>query len=304
MSTELARLDDNTMEVESMTVMMSNLMKNLTNDKNLNNDVSVETLAKNFNDDIFVEILKHLNIFESSSVADRFCQAWRKASDQDWQTLDFSMLKSNYIKTQVVPFVWVSSRFNNNLYNLLFAALNSSHGNIKTLIFHYNLYLADDQFVYTAKRCPLLRRLVFVSWNRIMKTSIKEAIRGWKDLESMTMPSMYSPKYVFKEISKNCKNFKELKNMGRLHMRLALALTKHLPNLKIDDYYNEEYRFIDEIDRRIISEKASRLCELILCKEETSCTMCRRTKYDCGIPRWYRYEEGIWKDDEVKSLAI
>lgn len=170
--------------------------------------------------------------------------------------------------------------------------------------------------------------------------TIKKAIRGWKDLESMTMPSIRDPKYVFEEISKNCKNFKELKIMGRLHMEFASALTEHLPNLKVlsircsnldmealvlildkleglqvlnishscfvkrDDFDHEEYKFIHEIDLSTISEKASRLCEFLLCKKQTSCIMCHRTKNDCGFPRWYMYEEGIWKDDEVNSLAI
>ncbi|CAL5211007.1 unnamed protein product [Lathyrus oleraceus] len=336
MCRESGRLDDTTMEVENMTVMMSNLMKNL------NNDVSVETLMKNFNNDMSIEIFKYLDIFESSSAIDRFFEAWCKASQEGWQTLDFSMLKSDFIKTQVEPFVWVNHGFDNNLYNLLFAALKSNNGNIKNLIFHYNLFLTDDQFMYSAKRCPLVRRLVFVSWNRIKKISIKKAIRGWKDLESMTMPSIRDPKYVFEEISKNCKNFKELKIMGHLHMRFASALTMHLPNLEVlsircscldmkalvlildklqhlqvlnishscfvkpgfsvDD--RERYIFINDIDLSTIREKASRLCEFFLCEKQTSCIMCHRTRDDCGFPRWFMYEEGIWKDDEVKSLAI
>ncbi|KAL5066411.1 hypothetical protein RYX36_028148 [Vicia faba] len=317
MCREFKRLSDGT-EVEKsgekMMMMMSNVMKNL-------------------NTDLYVEIFKRIDMFESNSAVVRFLKAWGKANYEHWQTLDFSMLKSDFIKTKSVPFVWVHSRFDNVLYNLLFVALNSSKGNIKNLIFHYDLYLTDDQFMYTAKRCPLVRRLVFLSWNRIKKISMRKAIRGWKDLESMTMPSIDDPKYVFEEISNNCKNFRELKVMGRFHLGFANSLTMYLPNLKVlsircselvkealilildklehlevlnishscfvNDVNNYEgYRFDP-----IISEKASRLREFVTCSKE-SCIMCHRTKIDRGRPRWFKYEEGRWKDDEVSSLSL
>jgi len=190
-------------------------------------------------------------------------------------------------------------------------------------------------------RCPLVRRLVFVSWNRIKRMGIRKAIRGWKDLESMTMPGIYNPRYVFEEISKHCKNFRELKVMGCIGIQFAFALTRCLPNLKVlslrcsglskkalilildklkhlevlnishschvelvpDPYYEiEEYKFTGDIDP-IIIEKASRLREFHTCMKE-SCIMCKRTRDDDGLVRWFQYEEGIWKHDEVSSLAL
>ncbi|CAK8575441.1 unnamed protein product [Lathyrus sativus] len=295
-------------------------------------------LMKNVNTDLYVEIFKHIDIFESTFAAARFLEAWGKANNELWQTLDFSMLKSDFVRTGSAPFVWVHSGFDNVLYNLLFIALNSSRGNIKNLIFHHDLYLADDQFMYTAKRCPLVRRLVFLSWNRVKKISMRMAIRGWKDLESMTMPSIADPKYVFEEISENCKNFRELKVMGRFHLGFAKSLTMYLPKLRVlsircseldkealilildklehlqvlnishscfvndSNKSYEGYRFISESDCSI-SDKVSRLREFLMCSKE-SCIMCQRTKIDGGRPRWFKYEEGSWKDDEVSSLAL
>jgi len=114
-------------------------------------------LMKN-HEDVLVEIFKRLDIFESPSAVSRFCEAWGRASSNQsfWQTLDFSMLKSDFIKITAPPYVWVNSNFDNTLYNLLFIALNLSQGNIKTLIFHYYLYLTNDQFMYTAKRYVLI----------------------------------------------------------------------------------------------------------------------------------------------------
>ncbi|CAJ2655367.1 unnamed protein product [Trifolium pratense] len=268
-------------------------------------------------------------MFESTSSIIDFTRAWGKSNNDQWETLDFSMLKSDFIKTKSEPYVWVNSRCDNFLYKLLFVALNLSQGNIKTLLFHYNLFLSNDQFSCIARRCPLVRRIVFVSWNRIKKVEIRKAIRGWNDLESMTMPPLKDPTYVFQEISKNCKNFRELKVMGRLDKRFALSLVTYLPNLKVLsvrcsvlvkealilvleslkylEVLNVSHSYfvvpISHIDRNTICEKASKLRQFVTCMEKP-CIMCDRTRMDCGLSRWHKFKEGIWKDDEVSSLAL
>lgn len=186
-------------------------------------------------------------------------------------------------------------------------------------------------------RCPQLRRLVLPAWNRIKKTGICKAIRAWKDLESLTMPGIANPPYLMEEISKNCKNFRELKIMGPCDKFFASTLATYLPTLKVlslrcSMLYKEALiivldslphlevlnishcllievlpppgpkKVVSEIDQSII-EKASRLREFLTCMND-SCTMCQRTKIDEGLMRWYRYEEGLWKADEVSSLAL
>ena len=186
-------------------------------------------------------------------------------------------------------------------------------------------------------RCPQLRRLVLPAWNRIKKTGICKAIRAWKDLESLTMPGIANPPYLMEEISKNCKNFRELKIMGPCDKFFASTLATYLPTLKVlslrcSMLYKEALiivldslphlevlnishcllievlpppgpkKVVSEIDQSII-EKASRLREFLTCMKD-SCTMCQRTKIDEGLMRWYRYEEGLWKADEVSSLAL
>jgi hypothetical protein len=186
-------------------------------------------------------------------------------------------------------------------------------------------------------RCPWLRRLVLPAWNRIKKTGICKAIRVWKDLESLTMPNIANPPYLMEEISKNCKNFSKLKIMGPCNNSFACTLATHLPKLKVlslrcsiiekdaliiilDSLLHLEVlnishcllievrlrpatkRVVGEIDQSI-REKASRLREFITCTKDL-CIMCQRTKNDDGQIRWYRYEEGLWKADEVSSLAL
>lgn len=164
-----------------------------------------------------------------------------------------------------------------------------------------------------------------------------KAIRGWKDLESLTMPTIGNPPYFLQEIAANCKNFRELKIMGPCDIYFASSIAMYLPNLKVlslrcstllrdvlihilDSLEHLEVlnishcilmeilpppqnkRIMREIDP-VICEKASRLRQFLTCMED-SCIMCQRTRNDEGIVRWYKYEEGLWKADEVKSLAL
>ena len=91
---------------------------------------------------------------------------------------------------------------------------------------------------------------------------------------------------------------------------LALIL-EELKKLKVlnishcaitEDSPLEPMRILTKLDKSIL-EKASRLDEFLTCMSD-SCIMCQRTLNDRGFLRWYRYEEDLWKVDEVKSLAV
>ncbi|KAK3220757.1 hypothetical protein Dsin_014727 [Dipteronia sinensis] len=295
---------------------------------------------EDLDNDILVRIFQLFDVFELTSGIAHVCSSWRLACCDPllWKTLDLSMLKSNFIKIPLEPYVYVHNDSNMKLTRVLKISLNLSRGYIKTLIFHVNLYVSDDQLTYTAERCPRLRRIVMPAWNRIKKTGICKAIRTWKDLESMTMPCIANPPYIMEEISQNCKNFSELKVMGPFDVYFAETLVSaHLPKLKVlslrcsmlnkdalililDGLSNLEVlnishcvliesqpppapkKVITKLDESIL-EKASRLREFLTCMDD-SCLMCQRTKDDEGLMRWYKYEEDIWKDDEVRSLAL
>lgn len=289
--------------------------------------------------DILVRIFQSFDIFELTSGIAQVCSTWRLAACDPllWRTLDLSMLKSNFIKIPLEPYVYVDCRSDKTLTKVLKIALNLSRGNIQKLIFHFNLYISDDQLTYAAERCPRLKRLVMPAWNRIKKTGICRAIRMWEDLESLTMPSIASPPYLMEEISRNCKNFSELKIMGPCDISFASTLVDFLPTLKVlslrcstilkdalviilDGLPNLEVlnishcllievppppapkKVLKEIDVSIL-EKASRLREFLTCMDN-SCVMCQRARSDEGLMRWYKYEEGLWKTDEVRSLAL
>lgn len=289
--------------------------------------------------DILVKIFQTFDIVQLTSGIGQVCSTWRLAACDPllWKMLDLSMLKSNFIKIPLEPYVYVDGRSDRTLTRVLKIALNLSRGNILTLIFHYNLYVSDDQLTYAAERCPRLKRLVMPAWNRIKKTGICKAVHMWKDLESLTMPSIANPPYLMEEIGKNCKKFSELKIMGPCDIFFASSLVTFVPNLKVlslrcsilvrdaliillDGLQQLEVlnishcllievptppapkKVVSQIDELIL-QKASRLRNFITCMNQ-SCIMCQRTRNDEGLIRWYKYEEELWKVDEVKSLAI
>ncbi|KAF7852363.1 hypothetical protein BT93_L0915 [Corymbia citriodora subsp. variegata] len=289
--------------------------------------------------DILVKIFQTLDIFDLTLRMAHVCSAWRVACCDPllWNTLDLSAIESNYIRIPLEPYVYVHGQSDKEVTQLLKIALNLSQGSIQTLIFHFNLYLSDEQLTYTAERCPLVKRVVMPAWNRIKKTGICKAINMWPHLESMTMPSIANPPYLLEEISKSCKNFSKLKIMGPFDMHFALSLVSYIPKLKVLSlrcsviFKDALIMILDQLQdlevlnishcilieagppspsRRVvrgidpfIMDKAGRLREFLVCMND-SCILCQRARSDEGLMRWYKYEEGSWKSDEARSLAL
>lgn len=104
--------------------------------------------------DILVKIFQAFDIFELTSSIAQVCKTWRLACCDPllWKTLNLSGLKSNFIKIPLEPYVYVHGRSDKSLTQILKLALDLSCGSILTLIFHYNLYISDEQLTYTAER--------------------------------------------------------------------------------------------------------------------------------------------------------
>ncbi|XP_075484863.1 F-box/LRR-repeat protein At3g48880-like isoform X1 [Primulina tabacum] len=294
---------------------------------------------EDMNHDILVKIFRTLDIFDLISGIGQVCSMWRLAACDPllWRNLDLSMLKSNFIKIPLEPYVYVDGRSDKTLTRVLKISLNLSRGNILTLIFHYNLYISNDLLTYTAERCPRLKRLIMPAWNRIKEAGICHAIHIWKDLESLTMPSISNPPVLMEEISENCKNFSELKIMGPFDVCFTSTLVAFLPKLKVLslrcsmilkdalviildglkglEVLNISHCLLVDVPpppaprnvlRKLdstIFERTGKLKKFISCMND-SCVMCQRTKNDEGLMRWYKYVEDLWKVDEVRSLAI
>ncbi|XP_015070269.1 F-box/LRR-repeat protein At3g48880-like isoform X2 [Solanum pennellii] len=258
---------------------------------------------------ILVTILLYLDIFQLTSVIPQVCRAWRLACCDPllWITLDLSVLQSNFIRLQVKPYVYVDSPSEEKLTGLLNNCLNLSRGNIQTLIFHPNLYVNDNQLTTAAERCPRLKRLVMPSWDKIKKRTMCRAIHIWNDLESLTMPSIKNPARVIEEIGRSCQKFVALKVMGPCDMLFASALASFLPNLEV---LSVRCTVLSKPALAIILEKLKKLKVLnishcAITEDSPLEPMRILTKLDKSIlEKASRYEEDLWKVDEVKSLAV
>uniref|UniRef100_M1DTG3 F-box family protein n=2 Tax=Solanum tuberosum TaxID=4113 RepID=M1DTG3_SOLTU len=109
---------------------------------------------EDLNIDMLVKIFQSFDLFQLISVIPQVCHAWQSAcSDQHlWKTLDLSIMKSNFIRVSIPPYIYVDTPSREKLNRILKICLILSHGNKLTLIFHYNLYVDNNQLTYSAKR--------------------------------------------------------------------------------------------------------------------------------------------------------
>ncbi|WMV20461.1 hypothetical protein MTR67_013846 [Solanum verrucosum] len=167
---------------------------------------------------------------------------------------DLSVMQSNFIRIRALPYVYVDTLSREKLTRILKICLNLSRGNILTLIFHYNLYVDDNQLTYTAKRCPRFKRLAMPAWEKLEKQTICSAFHERKDLESLTMPSLEERAYVIEKIGRSCKKKFELKIMAPCDILFASALVSFLPNLGLGyESTSDDYKIL-KIDDKSCSE--------------------------------------------------
>ncbi|GLT35973.1 hypothetical protein SLA2020_103810 [Shorea laevis] len=135
--------------------------------------------------DILIKIFQSFNIFELISGTAHVCSAWRLACCDPllWKTLDLSMLKSNFIKIPLQPYVYVDACSDKILTRVLKISLNINRGSIRTLIFHFNLYVSDDQLTYTAERIANPPYLM----EAIAKNRMKKGLRKADEVSSLAL---------------------------------------------------------------------------------------------------------------------
>ncbi|WMV08152.1 hypothetical protein MTR67_001537 [Solanum verrucosum] len=66
---------------------------------------------EDLNTDMLVKIFQSFDIFQLISVIPQVCHAWQSAcSDQcPWKTLDLSIMKSNFIRVSIPPYMYVDT---------------------------------------------------------------------------------------------------------------------------------------------------------------------------------------------------
>jgi len=161
------------------------------------------------------------------------------------------------------------------------------------------------------------------------------AVKRWPALKSLTAAGVTQPKRLLKAITENCPDFSDLKHMGLVDDKFANTVITCLPKLKIlslrgsliyrealylilENLENLEvfnishclitaspmapWPFYGQLDDRLL-ERGTRLKRFIVCAQR-SCTKCSyAARHYRKMVRWFDYDEGFWKQDEVSGFT-
>ncbi|CAL9147619.1 unnamed protein product, partial [Musa hybrid cultivar] len=172
---------------------------------------------------LLLQIFKELNPIDHGAVA-RVCHLWRMTylDSSLWRIVDLGSLRSNSI--------WVNTRI--RLSQALRNMVTYGRVNIRCIIFHPQLLIKDEHLNLIAQGCPHLKRLVVLRWEVMNKNAMCNAIKNFRDLESMIVPGNTSL-HIMKMMSMSCKSFSELKVIGCFPKRFGIRATLYLPGLKV-----------------------------------------------------------------------
>ncbi|CAL9128442.1 unnamed protein product [Musa textilis] len=122
-------------------------------------------------------------------------------------SLDLQVVRSNFVRVDTRAL---------GLPEALRMVVASVHENITCIVFHPSLHIHDKDLNLIAEGCPHLKRLVLPCWDLISEFAMRNAIEGWRELESMTMagfswsPRLFTTQLIMVRIKTYCKNFSKL----------------------------------------------------------------------------------------------
>ncbi|URE18030.1 FBOX [Musa troglodytarum] len=137
--------------------------------------------------DFILMILQKLNPKDRCSAA-QVCRSWRMASSDS--SLDLQVVRSNFVRVDTRAL---------GLPEALRMVVASVHENITCIVFHPSLHIHDKDLNLIAEGCPHLKRLVLPCWDLISEFAMRNAIEGWRELESMTMAGMMTVDHTIHE---------------------------------------------------------------------------------------------------------
>ncbi|XP_062028893.1 F-box/LRR-repeat protein At3g48880-like [Rosa rugosa] len=238
-------------------------------------------------------------IFMSLSVMDvihcgSVCCSWREVSSNTrlWKTIDLTKVDSE---------IFLQSRSGHIAMGILNAVFSRGK-DVTCLVFNYYFYMRNSYLIHVSQRILNLKRL------------------------------------VLPVIGKHCNKFAEMKLMCDFYEEYAEAVAAYIPNLKvlslrcaevsrgavlhilnemnhlqvlnlshsyIVDHAPTPNRCIvvlRELDQMVI-EAASWLKKFLFSRSRLYCNICRLQLSMNGVLMRCRYEERVWRMDEVSSLA-
>ncbi|RDY05279.1 F-box/LRR-repeat protein, partial [Mucuna pruriens] len=289
--------------------------------------------------EILVTIFMSLNVADLAA-ASLVCKSWNEACRDPsiWHKLDLSRLNSYYFNVPNKLRAWNDEHSNKKMTQFIKYVLSLSDRNTTCIIFNFYIYLRDAQFITAAERTPNLKRLVLPKTGELSNVAVEKAMKSWGGLESITVTSIVRNSNKFSAICKYSKNMTEMKFSCDFVEDHADAMIEYTRNLKVLSVRSiivsmkalcRVLTFLEHLEAvnichsmildttggprskvvvyRTISDLQKRLApsclgKLIFCEDGN----CLRCKNACDtIPRRQPYGpfEGIWREDEITSLA-
>ncbi|XP_061366568.1 F-box/LRR-repeat protein At3g48880-like [Gastrolobium bilobum] len=288
--------------------------------------------------EVLIRIFMTLSITDLAVVS-LVCKYWNQACRDPvlWKKLDLTQLSSHSFRVPKLLDAWYDRNSSTKMSQFLKYVLNLSDGNISCLIYNYYVYMRDEHLISAAERTPNLKRLVLPRSGQLSKTGIDIAMKFWGGLESLTITSMVKHADIFSAIGKYCKRITELKFTCAFEDFHANYLIKCTPNLKFLSIRSVmvnkkglcrvlqslEHLEVVNICHSLIVERPNPrsrvvvyrihdlrnhlditcLRKLLFCKGR--CLRCKYIGRENNPTRLSPYGtfEGIWRDDEIPSLA-
>ncbi|XP_010540757.1 PREDICTED: F-box/LRR-repeat protein At3g48880-like isoform X2 [Tarenaya hassleriana] len=184
--------------------------------------------------DVLVKIFMTLNLMDLVYGVAGVCQSWRAAAHDPllWEKIDFTSSSSHPIIARRVSY-WADMHSRLRFKQMLKTIAKFSGDAVTRLYFSFYIYVDDKHITYATKRFPNIKWLALPGWNNINETTFIRSLAGWRNLESITFPSICSPTSVMKFLGEHCQNFTKLKMIHTFDYSCAEAVVNLLPNLKV-----------------------------------------------------------------------
>ncbi|KAM7485795.1 hypothetical protein LguiA_001804 [Lonicera macranthoides] len=195
------------------------------------------------------------------------CKSWYNATCNPlcWQNLDFSTVSSfPFLKPSFQQRIRAELHVKGKIGLTAFvkSVLLRSSGFATKIVFPR--HTKHEALVLAANVCPALKtlelpRYIKLNYNRQRKlNTVKDLIRKWKNLESLTLKSGSEMTDILEQIGIHCKNFVCLSIKGIVIYKCeALAIVTHLPNIKS---LSIRQCYIEGADLATILKDCNRLC--------------------------------------------
>ncbi|XP_024031731.1 F-box/LRR-repeat protein At3g48880 [Morus notabilis] len=198
--------------------------------------------------DVLVNVFMSLNIIDLAAGVSGVCRSWRAACSDPmlWRETDFNtMNESDLINIPRGIGAW-SDQVRRYCFSLPKLHISQSHIALEARFWFLGIAVVKKVFHEKSKgsfarvfafrnrcRTPNLKQLVLSAWSQLAIAGFEEAVKHWKDLESLTVVWTTFPCTMLKSIGTHCKNFSKLAIVSLFNLEFAVAIVRYIPQLKV-----------------------------------------------------------------------